>query len=278
MTRNKDIDTLLRSMDPATQAPPAHPHRAHADLERILSRTPSSATPAPIRAQRNSSTQVRQTKQVVRRRRAVALGGLAAAATIGLLVIPALTGGDPAFATWTAAPVTLNGADRDDAVADCVASNKSTGDGMYTEDLAHAEVVIAERRGAWTTVILTGAGGFEATCTTDASAPWFDKGMIGSIGKLGAETDPAPRALKPTQLGVGMITNEPLSMAAGRAGEEVTGITYTSITGEEVVATVSKGQFAFWLPGDELQDASDGGSTVQVTYSDGTTDTQELSF
>ncbi|WAP50795.1 hypothetical protein OL239_12375 [Arthrobacter sp. ATA002] len=201
-----------------------------------------------------------------------------AATTAGLLVVPALTGGDRAFATWTANPVSLSGTDRDDAVTDCLDANESTGDGMYSDDLAAAEVAVAERRGAWMTVVLAGPGGFEATCITDASAPWFDKGMIGSIGKLGAETDPGPRSLKPTQLGTGMIMNKPISVASGRAGDDVVGVTYTSITGEEVTATVSKGQFAFWLPGDELQDASDGGSTVVLTYRDGTTGIQELSF
>lgn len=282
MTRNKDFDTLLRSMDPAMDAPAARPQRAHADLEHILSHSPAPTMPVtrPVTttAHRNGSTHSQQFRSPVRSRRAVALGGLVAATTAGLFIIPALTGGDAAFATWTAAPVTLSGSGRDDAVADCLASNKNTGGGMYAEDLANAEVAIAERRGAWMTIVLAGTDGFEATCTTDASAPWWDNGMIGSIGKLGAETGPAPRALKPTQLGTGMIMNEPISMAAGRAGEDVAGITYTSTTGEEVIATVSNGQFAFWLPGDELKDASDGGSIVRLTYLDGTTETQEVSF
>ncbi|WP_394250371.1 hypothetical protein [Arthrobacter pityocampae] len=195
-----------------------------------------------------------------------------------MFVIPGLIGGDAAFATWTAAPVTLSEEDRDDAVADCLASSKDVGDNMYTEDLANAEVAIAERRGAWVTVVLAGADGFDATCTTDASAPWWDKGMIGSIGKLGAETDPSPRALKPTQLGTGVIMNEPISVATGRAGDDVAGITYTSVAGDDVIATVSNGQFAFWLPGDELENASDGGSIVTVRYRDGTTEIQEMRF
>jgi hypothetical protein len=276
MTRDKHIDTLLRLMDPANEAPLARPQRAHTDLENVLSHNAS--TTAPSAAYRNGSSYRQQSTPDIRRHRAVAFSGLVAATTAGLFVIPALAGGDAAFATWTATPVALSGADRDDAVADCLASNKDTGDGMYIEDLANAEVAIAERRGTWITVVLTGADSFEATCTTDASAPWWDKGMIGSIGKLDAETDPAPRTLKPTQLGTGMIMNEPISLVAGRAGEDVAGITYTSITGEDVTATVSKGQFAFWLPGDELHNASDGGSFVTVTYMDGTTETQELSF
>lgn len=281
MTRTKDIDALLRSMDPATDAPPARPQRAHADLEHILSHNPAPTMPVMTTVKtvnRNGSTHSQQFRSPIRRRRAVALGGLVAATTAGLFVIPGLIGGDAAFATWTTAPVTLSEEDREDAVADCLASNKDTGGGMYAEDLVNAEVAIAESRGAWMTVVLTGSDGFEATCTTDASAPWWDSGMIGSIGKLGAETDPAPRALKPTQLGTGMIMNEPISMAAGRAGDDVSGITYTSAAGEDVIATVSNGQFAFWLPGDELENASDGGSIVTVSYRDGTTQTQELRF
>ena len=278
MTRQQDIDTLLRSMDAASEAPPVRPHRAQADLECILSHNPAPTAPERAKGRSNYSTLGQQPGASVRRRRAVVLGGMVAATTAGLLVLPALTGGDPAFATWTANPATLSGPDRDDAVADCLASKKNVGDGMYTDDLAAAEVAIAERRGAWMTIVLTGPGGFEATCITDASAPWFNKGMIGSIGTLGAETDPAPRSLKATQLGTGTIMNEPISIASGRAGNDVVGVTYTSITGEEVIATVAKGQFALWLPGDELHEASDGGTTVDLTFLDGTTGSQELSF
>lgn len=278
MTRQQDIDTLLRSMDAASQAPTVRPQRAQADLESILSHNPAPTASERAKVRSHYSTLGKKPGAPVRRRRAVVLGGMVAATTAGLLVLPALTGGDPAFATWTANPATLSGPDRDDAVADCLASKKNVGDGMYTDDLAAAEVAIAERRGAWMTVVLTGPDGFEATCITDASAPWFDKGMIGSIGKLGAETDPAPRSLQATQLGTGTIMNEPISIASGRAGNDVVGVTYTSITGEEVSATVSKGQFALWLPGDELQEASDGGTTVDLAFLDGTTGTQELSF
>ncbi|MCC3274904.1 hypothetical protein LJ753_03320 [Arthrobacter sp. zg-Y20] len=292
MKRLQDIDTMLRSMDAANEAPDARPQRAQADLEHILAgstaRRTTATAPAtvpakvgvgePARAGRNDLFRGQKHGAPVRRRRAVVLGGLAAAATAGLLVLPSLSGGDAAFATWTANPVTLSGADLDEAAADCMASNKNTGDGMYAQDLAAAEVAIAERRGEWMTVVLTGADGFEATCITDGSAPLFDGGMIGSIGRLGAETDPAARSLAPTQLGTGMIRNKPISIASGRAGDDVVGVTYTSIAGEEVAATVFKGHFALWLPGAELQDASGGGTTVNVTYRDGTTGTQELSF
>ncbi|WP_104179812.1 hypothetical protein [Arthrobacter sp. B0490] len=140
------------------------------------------------------------------------------------------------------------------------------------------EVAIAERRGAWVTVILTGADGYEATCITDASALIRGGNMIGSSGRPIA-ADLAPRALKATQLGVGQVSDDgPLSMASGQAGSDVTGITYMSIEGDEVIATVSEGHFAFWLPGDEFTTTADAGLPVIVTYTDGTTEAQNLNF
>ena len=83
-----------------------------------------------------------------------------AAATAGLVILPALSGGDPAFATWTAAGMSAQDSAR--AVADCRASNKRVGDGMYAGDVDAAAVAIAERRGVWTTVVLAGQNGFSA--------------------------------------------------------------------------------------------------------------------
>lgn len=102
--------------------------------------------------------------------------------------------------------------------------------------------------------------------------------MFGSIGKLGYETDPAARGLAATQLGTGVISNAPLSIASGRAGSDIEAITYTTAAGERVIATVAKGQFAFWLPGNELENASEQGVAVNVTYRDGSTETQLLNF
>lgn len=149
---------------------------------------------------------------------------------------------------------------------------------MYSTELSTAEVAIAERRGAWVTVVLSGPDGFEATCTTDATAPWFRKGMIGSIGNPSNATALPARGIAATQLGTGAIADKPISIASGRVGTDVVAVTYTSAANEEVIATVAKGQFAFWLPGNEMQNASDQGLPVQVTYTNGTTETQLLNF
>ena len=273
MKSDQNLDTFLRSMDAAEQSSRPNPTRAQADLNRILGSQPVSTAS-------NSRLGVsHEPAKANRRRRAVTLGGLAAAATAGLLIMPALSGGgDPAFATWTAAPGTLTGSERDNAVSDCLNSKQNVGGGMYSTELSAAEVAIAERRGAWVTVVLSGPDGFEATCTTDATAPWFRKGMIGSIGKPSNATALPARGIAATQLGTGTIADKPISIASGHVGTDVAAITYTSAAKEEVIATVAKGQFAFWLPGNELQNASDQGLPVDVTYTNGSTETQLLNF
>jgi hypothetical protein len=272
MKSDQNLDTLLRSMDAAEQSSQPNPARAQADLNRILSSPPVSAAS-------NSRLGVsHESVKANRRRRALTLGGLAAAATAGLFIMPALSGGDPAFATWTAAPGTLTGSERDNAVSDCRNSKRDVGGGMYSADLSAAEVAIAERRGAWVTVVLSGPDGFEATCTTDATAPWFSKGTFGSVGKPANVTALPARGIAAAQLGTGSIADKPLSIASGRVGAEVAAISYTSSAKEEVIATVAKGQFAFWLPGNDLQNASDHGVPVDVTYRDGSTETQLLNF
>ncbi len=271
MKNNQKIDALLRSMDAAEQSPAPDLHRSQNDLEQIL-RSHQTAAPSGSVEHESSNSRPR------RRRRTLALGALALAATAGFLVVPALSGGDPAFATWTATPGELIGTERDNAVSDCFRSSQGVGDGMYSNDLAEAEVAIAEKRGAWTTVVLTDGHGFEATCTTDTTAPWFKKGSFGSVGKPGNGKELTARDVKATQLGTGVISDNPLSMATGQVGPDVAAVTYTRATGERIKATVSKGQFALWFPGPELTNSSDQAVPIEVSYNDNTTETRYLSL
>lgn len=273
MKSNQNIAALLRSMDAADQTGAPDPNRSQNDLEQILRSHPISAAAATRPANHKTST----SHPSRRRRRTLALGAVAFAATVGFLIGPALSGGDPAFATWTAAPGELTGAERDRAVSDCVRSSKGVGDGMFASDVAAAEAAIAERRGAWTTVVLSGADGFEATCTTDSTAPWFMRGSFGSVGKNGHGKEPTGRDIRTTQLGTGVIANNPLSMASGQVGPDVAAMSYTSRAGDRITATVSKGQFAFWLPGGELPNSGED-VPVDVTYTDNTTEIRYLSL
>ncbi|WP_043417810.1 hypothetical protein [Arthrobacter globiformis] len=71
-------------------------------------------------------------------------------------------------------------------------------------------VAIAERRGAWVPVVLTGSDGFEASCTSDATAPWFHKGSFGFVGKPGNVAALPARGIAATQLGTGTTADKPL--------------------------------------------------------------------
>ena len=202
------------------------------------------------------------------------LAGLAG----GVVAVPALTGGDRAFASWRAVPQGLSAAQRADAAESCRDSQLGGDDGTYAASLGSAEPVVAERRGSWTTVVLAGPDGFSALCISDDSAGLFADGMIGSVG-TGAGAAPGPREVLATDLGSGTMSAGDLSLAAGLAGPDVVGVTYRSVAHGEVVATVSGGRFALWMPGDELRDASaTDGVEVELTYRDGSTGTSRLAL
>lgn len=265
MNRTDDIDAALRSLDPADRHIDPSSPRARADLEAILATDPE--TPALTGRPRSATRPAR---------RVALIGGVAAALAAGLVAMPSLTGGDQAFATWTAAPAEMSAQQRPEAAADC-RKNMADGAGAdYLDQLAGAEIAVAESRGVWTTVVLAGPGGFSALCITDESGNWFERGMIGSVGHLSTYVAPAPRELLATDLGVGSMGGHDLSLAAGHAGSDVVGVVYRSQTHGDVAATVSHGRFALWLPGDEF-DASSG-VEVDVTYRDGTTATNVLTL
>jgi hypothetical protein len=278
MTRNQDIDTLLLSLDAADPRGPANTHRARTDLHRILSTDPAQAPSQrpTLKAAAGQGRQVRSTGRTARR--VTVVGGMVAVVTAGLVVLPSLSGGDPAFASWTPAPTGMTETDRASAAAQCRASKKNVGGGMYADDIDSAELAIAERRGVWTTVVLTGEDGFSAMCITDDAVNLFGQGMIGSAGKSAGSALPGPRELTATALGTGTMGAGDISLAAGSAGSDIVGVIYKSRTHEDVTATVSLGQFALWLPGDELQNASSDGVELEVTYRDGTTGTSRLTF
>jgi len=148
----------------------------------------------------------------------------------------------------------------------------------YVNELSSAVPAVAERRGVWTTVVLAGTDGFSAMCITDDSTHLFAKDMIGSVGTPTDYAAPAPRALTTTDLGVGTMNVGDISLAAGTAGSDIVGVVYHSRTHGGVSATVSRGRFALWLPGNELKNASSNGVEVEVTYRDGRTGTSRLTL
>lgn len=247
--------TVLRTLDPADAGASAHSVRARADLARILATEPHlPPSPSPRRG-----------KVVLRVTTAAA-----AAATVvtGAIVIPSLTGGDEAFATWTGAPSAPSTGERTE-LADACRDWLGDGSPEYAADLAAADVVVAERRGDWSLVFLVGDDVFSAMCVTDDSTPFLGD-SIGHVGRLGVP-EPGPREVVVHSLGTGGVETGELSAAAGAVGADIVGLSYASAEHGTVIATVANGHFAFWLPGDELEFAPDHGAEVTATYRDGST-------
>lgn len=266
MSRTHHIDDALRSLDAADHPTDPGSTRPTADLERILA---SGISPAPHQAWSAGIGLQSGTARIGRpARRAGLAAAVLAAATAGVIALPPLSGGDQAFASWTPNPEAIPPIGRQQAAADCRDAQEEH---SYDAQLAAAETAIAERRGVWTTVVLVGQDGFTALCITDESRPFYARGMIGHIGMPIEWTPPGARDLTATSLGYGVVDNGELSLAAGFAGSDITGIVYRSPAHGDVTASLSKGHFALWLPGAELKGASRDGVRLEVSYRDGST-------
>lgn len=274
MNRTDNIEATLRSLDVADQHVDTSTERARSDLNTILS---TETEPTRDEGSAFASNGKRDLRHgAPHKRRWVIAGGAVAALTAGLVVLPSLGGGDQAFATWTPTPASISVQQRPEVADECRKSLDETGS-EYSNDTDSAEVAIAERRGVWTAVVLAGKDGFAGLCVTDDSSGLF-RDMIGSVGTPGGYTAPQPREVVATDLGTGSMDAGEISVAAGFAGTDVADVSYLSSTHGEVKATVSKGHFALWLPGDELDGSASNETDVEVTYNDGTTETQQLSL
>lgn len=283
MTRTEHLDTALRSLDSAALDVNAGSARAVADLERILAS--DAASPGRLRQGWSPlGARVGRSESAARGWRRVALAGATlSAVTVAVVGLPSLSGGDEAFASWTAVPNGMSEQESADAADICRKETEEAAEVVAPADvdkLSSAQPVIAERRGVWTTVVLAGTGRFSALCITDSSTGLFADGSIGSFGTAFDGSGPRPRELTATSLGVGSMNGRELSLAAGLAGSDIVAVTYRSTNHGPVAATVSQGHFAFWLPGAdaELEEASSRGVDVDVTYRDGSTGTSRLTL
>ncbi|GAA4092535.1 hypothetical protein [Nocardioides kongjuensis] len=243
-----ELLTLVRSLDPADPAdvvPSASGARARADLARILASEPVVAGPRRRPARR-------------------LVAGVAAVATAGAaaVLVPSALGGDAAFASWQPSPRKVVGAARAEAAGACRDRLRDVDPGATLDRTTPA---VAEQRGDWTLVLLSGAPGYSALCITDDSRRLFDD-MIGSVGTADAP-HPGPRGLTATDLGSGTMDAGTLSLVAGLAGSDVVAVAYPSARHGRVEASLGEGRFALWFPGDEL--AGGGPVRLEVTYADG---------
>jgi len=181
-----------------------------------------------------------------RPRTLVAATGVAALAVAGAVVVPGLTGGS-AYASWTASPDPLVGADL--AQADRLCGESAGGD-----------TLVAERRGVFRFLVSSdgvevsdclvdgdGTGGGSTTRLADLDAPTAREALVG-----GYMTTWGPR-------------NGDVTAIHGPTGDDVNGVTVVRSNGYRVEATVESGWWAAWWPGRADEDA-----TIVVHRTDGT--------
>ena len=257
-TADTKTTVALRGLDPApkTALTEAQRERADATLARILA-TPSHdpVTAKPDRPGR-------------RRSRLLVPLGLAGAAGAA---IPALLLGGSAYGTWTATPEPLTAAEATAAAATCRAA-------LEVPD-PNTRVLIAERRGEWTHVLLADPTG-EGACLMpndlvgqDVPA---DRGAF--FGTYDPAMDPADAPTPARDRIVEFVSMEGstdegwFSWTQGYVGSDVTGVTVHTSSGPDVEASVEGGRFAAWWP--SVKQSSDHPAetwSYTVTLADGST-------
>jgi hypothetical protein len=262
-------DAVLRDLDPApaTALTDAERERADATFARILA-TPShdETSEAPLRPRR------RWSRLLV----PVALVGVAGAA------VPTLLLGGSAFGSWTPTPEPLTAAAAREAAVTCRAIHGIPEQGE--------RIAVAERRGGWTYVLITGSAS-EGFCLMPDDlvghkepAEHRKEGFFG-----GYTTDPvpaptlAPDRIDQTEAMAGSVPatgswpfseDEWFSSVQGFVGSGVTGVTVHTPVGTDVEASVANGRFAAWWP--SAKPSSEnlevmGAWTYTVTLANGTT-------
>lgn len=264
------VDTMtgaaLRDLDPApaTALTDAERERADATFARIL------ATPSDDDL---SSDPVRPRRRWSRLLVPVGLVG-------GAVAVPALLLGGSAFGSWTPTPQPLTGAAAAKAATTCRA--------IFAVPNQGEQVVIAERRGGWTYVLLAGPQA-EATCLMpeglvdqEDPASATREGFMGSYDSVPGE---APIPARNGIIGYGGVGSVPtngrwhfgddeewVSYVDGYVGSDVTGVTVHTPVGTDVEASVSNGRFAAWWPSAKPSSENPevmGAWTYTVTLHDG---------
>lgn len=150
MSAPHELDTVLRTLDPAGAARPDLSARARADLERITDThtdTDTAAVNGPPTVRRRGS------------RHAVRLVPIAAAAVgAAVLSLSLLESPPSAYASWTALPT------GEPLTTDSPGARTCTQWWSQDAPTANLTPVLAEERGDYTLVVGDGPGGLESAC------------------------------------------------------------------------------------------------------------------
>lgn len=259
-TADTVITAALRHLDPAprTDLTEAERERADAAFARIV------ATPT------DESVPVEPDGQRRRRSRLMMTLGLAVAAAVAGVAIPALLlGGGDAYGSWTPTPERLSDAAAADAGTTCRA-NFAVPDGV-------GRVAIAERRGEWTYVLLAGPG-IEAICLMPDDS--VGRPIANGDDFFGSyDPDPAaaptlaPDRIAETEHQEGSTSEGWFIRTGGYVGSDVVGVTVHTSSGLDIEASVVDGRFAAWWPAVEQSSDNPDGETWSYTVhlADGST-------
>jgi hypothetical protein len=256
------LTTALRDLDPAGRSVAlSEEERARADA--TFSRIVSESVQHRLPAQPGRPRRVRLLRRVVV---AAGLVGAAGVATATLLV------GGTAFGSWTPTPVTLVGDAATTAAASCRVA-------LDVPDRGE-RVILAERRGDWTYVLLA-ASHTEAACLlpNDVVGGQDHSDYEGKIfGNYDPDEPPAPRVardrIRETMSMSGRTDEGMFNWSEGYVGRDVVGVTLHTPSGLKVQASVKRGRFAAWWPAGDVRgdnpETTDA-PTFFVTLADGST-------
>ncbi len=266
MTYDDPTDRLLRDLDAADrELTSAQRERAGVALERIMA-----TEPRPVPARR-------------RPRLALVAVGIAAVVAATVVVVPVLTRGEKAFATWSPTPVELEGAARATALRACVVLQSGNGGDLALDPDAPASALVAEARGGWDYVVFTAAAEsgrqLQGSCLVPddlVADPRPDVGgFFGGLERAEEAVVPVPgrTAAREDAYGAGSVDGELFVYVEGRAGADVVRIEVTTPGGVRVEASVDGGRWAAWWPAGDASPRNPGlaeAPAYDVTLRDGT--------
>jgi hypothetical protein len=230
-TPHTRITEALSLLDPAPSADltEAERDRADAAFARIVATIGAEAVPAaPGRPRR-------------RRRRLLLAAGLAGAVGVA---IPGLLPGGSAYGSWTPTPASLTTAAAAAAATTCRAHLAAPDKGE--------RVAVAERRGAWTYVLLAGPG-TEAVCLMPDDLVGKDTAVRGDFFGSYDSDAPTPPTVDPEDIDETTSTQGSTDegwfiWTEGYVGSDVTGVTVHTSAGLDIEASVTGNRFAAWWP------------------------------
>lgn len=280
-TRHDHDDLLTRALTDLDAAPhrelsPEQLQRAEQHLEVILGGTPmADRRLAPGRGQAAAPRHGRRST------RPLVLVAAALAVSLGISLSGLFGTGGTAYASWTAVPTPHPAAEQEKLAQECrdsLAQGAGQTAGTPTAaDLQATDLVVADSRGSWSYVLLSGANDLEATCLVEEDDRLLgifprSSSAVGAYALLSGLPEPEPQQIIGTGL-MSMAGSEGSYWSTeGRVGSDVAAVSVLSATGTRIEATVTGGRFAAWWPQREDLDAGGAPDSVRyvVTLTDGT--------